>query len=418
MSSERLLGASFRGVPFFVPERTLSGGRRGATHEFPQRDLPDADDMGRKARTFRVEAQVLGGVAGGYDSYMDARDALLRALEVPGAGVYVDSWQGRWSVVARTYECKESHAEGGLARFTITFEEEGEERFPSVAIDSRAGVEASSAALTDAAKVSFTDNFDLSGTPQFVRADAQMVLDKLSWALADQVAGLSDAAAAPGETVPGIADSLDKFSRGNSALVSDGTAADIAQTVVGLFGDLSTSVAGAQNTRRLFAALNGFGGDLTAVPLTTPTRIKQSGNRSAVLNLVSDVALAAESRSLTRMSFDSADAAARMRTDYLARLDGARTAAGRGAADGGGFRDAVFSALGGLRGSVIKDMAARTVNLPRLRRIETAGPVPAVVLAHRLYGDGRRGDDILNRNPQFNHGGKIPGFMGVSVLDG
>lgn|GEM_PF-5504082 len=64
MSSNRLLGASFRCVPFFVPERALLVGRRGETHEFPQKDTPDSDDMGRKARTFRVEGQVLGAALG------------------------------------------------------------------------------------------------------------------------------------------------------------------------------------------------------------------------------------------------------------------------------------------------------------------------------------------------------------------
>jgi prophage DNA circulation protein len=44
--------ASFRGVIFHVETGGKSSGRRTVTHEYPKRDDPYAEDMGRVARHF------------------------------------------------------------------------------------------------------------------------------------------------------------------------------------------------------------------------------------------------------------------------------------------------------------------------------------------------------------------------------
>ena len=57
---DRLLPASFRGARFFVATDTRQGGRRLAVHEYPLRDIPYAEDLGRKARTYAIEAVLVG----------------------------------------------------------------------------------------------------------------------------------------------------------------------------------------------------------------------------------------------------------------------------------------------------------------------------------------------------------------------
>src|ERR1700712_2593538 len=51
---EGLLPASFRGVPFAVSATSEQFGRRIASHVYPGRDLPWAEDMGRAPRGFRI----------------------------------------------------------------------------------------------------------------------------------------------------------------------------------------------------------------------------------------------------------------------------------------------------------------------------------------------------------------------------
>ena len=67
--------ASFRGVPFVVDVAAGEGGRRIVTHEFPLRDQPYTEDLGRAAQRHRIRAFVIG------DDYQDKRDALLAACQ-------------------------------------------------------------------------------------------------------------------------------------------------------------------------------------------------------------------------------------------------------------------------------------------------------------------------------------------------
>ena len=68
--------ASFRGVPFDAfEEHSEAGGRRLVRHEFPLRDTPYAEDMGRKAGQWQVEAFVLRNRWADYEA---ARDRLRR----------------------------------------------------------------------------------------------------------------------------------------------------------------------------------------------------------------------------------------------------------------------------------------------------------------------------------------------------
>nr|MDM8590005.1 DNA circularization N-terminal domain-containing protein [Escherichia coli] len=44
---DRLQDASFRGVPFKVEEESTGTGRRVETHEYPNRDKPYTEDLGK-----------------------------------------------------------------------------------------------------------------------------------------------------------------------------------------------------------------------------------------------------------------------------------------------------------------------------------------------------------------------------------
>ena len=129
--------ASFRGVPFKVPGHEASYGRRGPLNEYPERDLPFFDDMGRRARQYQIEAYVLG------DDYMAQRDALIGACEQKGPGTLVHFYLGSKTVVCIEAHLQESVDEGRMARFRLLFVEAGEAAYPSAQLDTRATVAAS-----------------------------------------------------------------------------------------------------------------------------------------------------------------------------------------------------------------------------------------------------------------------------------
>ncbi len=80
---DELQPASFRGVPFAVRGSEYRRGRRFALHEYPDRDLPWPEDMGRATRAVGFSGFVVGD-----DCYQQAQD-LLDAAEQPGAGPLV-----------------------------------------------------------------------------------------------------------------------------------------------------------------------------------------------------------------------------------------------------------------------------------------------------------------------------------------
>ena len=53
--------ASFRGAQFAVTNSETSGGRRIVVHQYPGRNTPWAEDMGRGVRRFRLTGFILNG---------------------------------------------------------------------------------------------------------------------------------------------------------------------------------------------------------------------------------------------------------------------------------------------------------------------------------------------------------------------
>lgn len=80
---DRLQDASFRGVPFKVEEESAGTGRRVETHEYPNRDKPYTEDLGKVTFRPSITAYVVG------DDCFDQRDRLIDALNKPGPGTLV-----------------------------------------------------------------------------------------------------------------------------------------------------------------------------------------------------------------------------------------------------------------------------------------------------------------------------------------
>ncbi|MGY3278121.1 DNA circularization N-terminal domain-containing protein [Bradyrhizobium sp. S3.7.6] len=113
--------ASFKGVGFHVEADTRSGGRRIVPHEFPKRDIPYAEDMGRRARRFHITGYLIG------PNYQTQRDALVQAFETEGGADLVHpTYQVPGAVVADTYNMTERRERGGWVEFEVAFVEAGQ----------------------------------------------------------------------------------------------------------------------------------------------------------------------------------------------------------------------------------------------------------------------------------------------------
>jgi len=118
---DRLRPASFRGAVFYVEVGARSGGRRIAPHEFPKRDTPYPEDMGRKGRSFAVTAYCVG------PDYQDQRDDLIFELETEGVGTLVHPTYGEFEVKNGVFNLVERRERGGYCEIEIPFFEAGED---------------------------------------------------------------------------------------------------------------------------------------------------------------------------------------------------------------------------------------------------------------------------------------------------
>ncbi|MBF0325982.1 MAG: DNA circularization N-terminal domain-containing protein [Alphaproteobacteria bacterium] len=399
--------ASFRGVPFYVKKRSRDGGRRGPTHEMPQKDEPDGEDLGRKVRVFKVEALVLG------DDHVARANRLLSALEdVAGPGIYRDPWHGSWSVICRSVSAVDSDDHGGVTTLSISFEESGDTRYPLAGTDTAGRVEQAAGGVSTAAAGSFDTIFTIGAHPQFVADDAGQLVGQALARLTG--AGLPRLDPTVSLGVPDLSASLSGFDRGLTAAMSGGR---LGASLAGLFRDIG----GAAFTRRgglgdavaartAFAGLSGFGQDQPAVLGVTPARLAQASNRQALADLVRRLALAEEARALAATDWVSFDDAMADRSATLTRLDGVQRRAGETG------DDAMFAAIQTLKAAVTTDVATRALPKPHLRRLTLDTTLPARVVAHRELGDARLADDIVARN-HVGHAAFIPAGRPLEILD-
>lgn len=117
--------ASFNGVPFEVNAGSIVVGRRVVTHEFPQRDTPYSEDLGRAYRQFSLTGFVTGA------DYIEKARRLQNALEADSKGRLIHPWLGTLEVVVSDKTTISWDTASRLATFELSFIELGEQTDPS-----------------------------------------------------------------------------------------------------------------------------------------------------------------------------------------------------------------------------------------------------------------------------------------------
>lgn len=410
---DELRPASFRGVPFKVDNADSNHGRRQAVHEHAQRDVPQTEDLGRKAREFTVEGLILG------KDYFGPRDALITACETAGAGVLVHPYRGELTVVCRGLAVRESAADGGMCRVSMTFLEAGEASFPSATVDSVNAISKASNTLTVESQSGFVDRFVTTGFPSFVRDAA-----------ASQLKGIADFMAAPGFNLAGELDAASDFYSSVRSLAAD--ASDLVLTPIKLAQRLIDVVTGIRSGFGSFASfsptlrsLSGLGSSATGansyrvltklvsksqspyVGITqTPSRKQQAANYEAMNELVRQVAIGEMSKEAVVTEFESIQDATKSRTEITDLLDveAERTT-----------NDSVYVALGGLHTEVVRGIPQNGQSLPQLINYTPRVTLPSLLVAYQVYGDASRADEIAMRNKP-RHPGFLPGGDPLEVL--
>lgn len=116
----KLVPASFAGVEYHVEQQARSGGRRVVLHEYPKRDTPYAEDMGRHAWRYQITGYLVG------PRYNDTKRQLMRVLDNNEGGTLMDPYLGEpLKCVCEKYSVTETRQRGGYCTFEMTFVELG-----------------------------------------------------------------------------------------------------------------------------------------------------------------------------------------------------------------------------------------------------------------------------------------------------
>jgi len=137
---------------------------------------------------------------------------------------------------------------------------------------------------------------------------------------------------------------------------------------------------------------------------TSPSAIgvAMAAMQSATGDLFRRAAVVALARASAAYQPTSSDDAAAVRTAVCAILDKEITIAG----DQG--QDATFNALRSVRAAVSQDLTVRGAGLAAITLVATSQPIPAPVLAQRLYRDPTRADELVSQAAPVH-----PAFMPV-----
>lgn len=399
---DQLRKATFRGVPFSVDGHEGTFGRRTVTHEYPLRDKPYVEDMGRKARALSIDALVLGA------DYMAGRDRLLDAIEQPGPGTLVHPYLGELTVSILEVKLRESTAEGGLARFTISFIESGEALFPSQSANTAGAVETAAAAAEEDALSAFHAEYAVNEKPEFVAEDSiSIVTDAM-----DAIEAATRSAGMASSDVAAIVSNVRKVSQGIITTIYDpaSTAQALVSNIKALLGATTIEPARALQLAKTFFA---FGSDFLPVPLSTPaagavtaSRLQQSTNQKALKDLVRQQAVIEAARAATQVEFDSYQEASAVRTELADAVDAIAES---------GVSDLVYDSMLALRAAVVRDITTRGADLARVVNYTPNITLPALVVAYTLYGDAQRDAEVVARN-SVRHPGFLPGGEVLEVL--
>lgn len=380
---DKLQPASFRGVPFHVESDDLSAGRRTQTHEYPGRNKPYTEDLGRATRKGSIEAFLIG------DDYMAARDRLLAALEQGGSGELVHPWHGRMTVNVDD-GCRVRHGvrDGRYCAITISFVEAGELAFPTASASTGAQSLLGADALKTVSINDFMASFSLNGMPEFGVTDAVSSATSMMGKLDGALLSLGGVLKSPANLIGDI-----------RALLY--TPQTFAQRLFGLFnsGSSFTSLGDRRDLQRTQATVGAVGQfPVTARSAsTTPTRTRMLDNRDALAALVRRTLLVQASGMSAAVPVRVYDDGAALRSGLTDALEAESYTA----------NDTVYPALQSLRVKAHADLTVRLRDSARLRDVTPRDVVPALVLAYDLYEQPAREDEIVARN-KLRHPGFVP----------
>lgn len=379
---DELRPGSFRGVPFLVESSDEKLGRRAVQTEYPGRDDPYPEDMGRKAWSDSLKVFVLG------DDHLQQAARLKAALNEFGPGELVHPYWGTMQVQIGEVSLSHSSREGGRSAFSIEVMEAGKQPAPSAV----SVTDAKLATSTQEAQTTLVDDF----MQVFSIADLpQGLIDELAVRYNDALNLLVPVRSSV-STVLGATAQV----RNIAALLADPQAL-VEQLLADVFAMFGLSSPTQQSPS--FQAQEGVSVEriqdvlsrLPSVETTrlvpanpTPSRLQQVTTQGQILDLLQGSVVITSGLTSSKVEYRDREQAADVQRSFETALERVELKAS----------DALYEALQRVNVDMVSDLSGRGAGLPSVTRIMPERPLPTLVHAYRIYQDATRADQLAARN--------------------
>lgn len=368
----------FRDAEFIVMAEDLEPGRRVTVHEFPKRDDPVVEDMGKKKHQYTLNVVVVG------PDYDYARNKLIDALDQPGSGDLIHPTDGKLRVSIIDSRETQTTTEGGMARFTITYIVVGNHTYNFEQVDTAEAVAVEADKTLAECILDFSNNFD--------------VLNQIS-DLVDEVQGyVEDVLSAVETVVSGITDPIASLIR---------SPAEMASAFADSLGSLSNSLQSPFRALDIYKTLFNNSIDTSSIQETTSNRVTETNNIDAVEKLVKRISIAEAARTVSVATWQTVNDVIEIRDAILDAIDDQMDT---------DLSDGVYDALSALRAALVEDVRIRVARLPQISHFIPNATLPAVVIAYHLHNDAARESEIISRN-NVRHPGFVPGGKSLEYIN-
>lgn len=415
--TDRLQAASFRGVAFKVDGDDLQIGRRTVVHEYPGRDTPSVEDMGRETREYAITAYLIG------PDFIAERDRLIAALEQVGPGELVSPWYGRMNVVVMGKQrISHSKKDGRMCVVSFTFVESGEDEWPTATPLGSSLLAGRSTSLLDRAQSAFASAFGLDGLPEWMSMATVEHASALLGDVADMLGSADGKMSAAMRLMQGdlgvlmpppstawifsrrLADVLDagkgSSSTARSLLSLSNRTATASQTQsarpVGVWPSAAQDKQQADrltNSVSELVRVNLIASSAQAVALMPPP--SQPTTTQARAPALDSVVVTPPAEAIDTPTHDELE---ETRQTIIAAIDkeSERTT-----------DDGVYQALRDLRRELVSTLRQQQQHSSKLVSRTPSDTVPALVLAAEWYDDAGRADELIAKN-NLSHPGFVP----------
>lgn len=292
---DKIQTASFRNVTFYIDNHSFEGGRRVIQHEFPERNDPFAEDMGRRARTFTLEGHVIG------DDYFAIRNRLIRALEKKDDGILIHPYLGRKQVMVSGFTVTESIREGRIAQFVMTFVERGRALNPTGIFGTIFNVINQVNTFIEDVQSEFQEIYDLALLPGYVAESALGVFNNAVDTFNEAIGIVPATLSSIDEIRNGILD----FQNTLPTIINDPISLSTSTTEV--IDSLTRITNDANDKQKILDFLLDFGDDEETPPFMTDSRAQELKNLNSIRKLIQGVGIAKKMSWFTMQVTEPAD---------------------------------------------------------------------------------------------------------------